>query len=324
MALPGNNIGTQFPTLGRSVTVPTDGDLSATVTLANGYAMPVLGFGTWQLPADGTAYESVKAALELGYRHIDTAQGYRNEAEVGRAIRDSGVPRAEICLVTKISDPNAYPKAGEVFQNQLKALGMDYIDIYMLHSPGKTLEARKAAWQQLEKLYAEKKIKALGVSNFDPALLHELLGFAKVRPVYIQNKYSIYQPGGHLEGTRPFSFMEMLSRQKIVMTGYSIIHPAHGGYLSPLNDPHVRAIATRHDRSPSQVLHRWLLQLGAAVIPRSTRYDRIKENGDLFSFSLPETDMRLLNGISSLMKSVPGTKHPAWCDDVYGVQQLGQ
>merc|ERR1712113_1234536 len=118
------------------------------------------------------------------------------------------------------------------------------------------------------------------------------------------------------------SLMEWLSREKIVMTGYSIIHPGHGGYLSPLDGPHVNAIARRHGRSASQVLHRWLLQLGAAVIPRSTKYERIRENGDLFTFALQETDMRLLNGIASLYKSTPDTKAPAWCDDVYGMQVI--
>merc|ERR1719336_2383535 len=102
--------------------------------------------------------------------------------------------------------------------------------------------------------------------------------------MYIQNKYSIYQPGGREEGTRDVSLMEVLSRQKIVMTGYSVIHPGHGGYLSPLDDPHVRAVAQRYDRTTSQVLHRWLLQLGTAVIPRSTKLEHIRENGDIFTF----------------------------------------
>merc|ERR1712087_555931 len=173
-----------------------------------------------------------------------------------------------------------------------------------------------------EQLYDEGKIKALGVSNFDVGLLQELLGFARIRPVYIQNKYSIYQPGNSDKALKESSLMEWLGSEKIVMTGYSIIHPAHGGYLSPLEDPHVNAIAKRHDRTASQVLHRWLLQLGAAVIPRSTKPERIKENGDLFSFALAESDMRLLNGIASMVKSTPGSKSPAWCEDVYGFQNV--
>merc|ERR1719161_1261323 len=109
--------------------------------------------------------------------------------------------------------------------------------------------------------------------------------------------------------------MKWLLQKGITMTGYSTIHPGHGGLLRPLEDPHVAAIAARHGRTASQVLHRWLLQLGAAVIPRSTKRERIRENGDVFGFALPESDMRLLNGLASLVKSGPGGQLPAWCDD---------
>eukprot|EP00930_Biecheleria_cincta_P009521 TRINITY_DN11128_c0_g1_i1.p1 TRINITY_DN11128_c0_g1~~TRINITY_DN11128_c0_g1_i1.p1 ORF type:complete len:361 (-),score=50.16 TRINITY_DN11128_c0_g1_i1:167-1249(-) len=322
LRLPQANIGTHFPTLGRSISVSTDGNMGTTVTLANGFAMPVLGFGTWELPADGTAYRSALMALELGYRHVDTAQGYYNEHEVGRAMRDSGIPRSQICLVTKLSDPGEYKTARKRFESQLNALQVDYVDIYMLHSPGDSKEDRQKAWSQLETLYDEGKIKALGVSNFDTDLLTELLSFARIRPVYIQNKYSIYMPGNDDEALKKSSLMEWLGKERIMMTGYSIIHPAHGGYLSPLNDPHVVSIAKRYSRTPSQVLHRWLLQLGAAVIPRSTKRERIRENGLLFDFALSEADMRLLNGIASLVNSVPGDRKPLWCDDVYGLDRL--
>lgn len=172
----------------------------------------------------------------------------------------------------------------------------------------------------MEELYDEGKIKALGLSNFNIDMVQELLAYARHRPVYIQNKYSIYQPGGRDETLQGESLMRWMEREQIVMTGYSIIHPEHGGYLSPMQDPHVKAIAQRHGRTPSQILHRWLLQLGAAVIPRSTKRERIRENGDLFSFALTEADMRLLNGIASLFKSTLGKKTPEWCADVYGVQ----
>lgn len=320
LALPKGDIGTRFPSSGRSVVVPTDGDMSHAVTLANGFAMPVLGFGTWQLPADGTTYQTVRWALELGYRHIDTAQAYGNEHEVGRAIKESGIPRSEICLVTKLSNIGEYRAARQRFQQQLDIMGVEYIDIYMLHSPGSDAESRKIAWQQMEELYDEGKIKALGLSNFNIDMVQELLAYARHRPVYIQNKYSIYQPGGRDETLQGESLMRWMEREQIVMTGYSIIHPEHGGYLSPMQDPHVKAIAQRHGRTPSQILHRWLLQLGAAVIPRSTKRERIRENGDLFSFALTEADMRLLNGIASLFKSTLGKKTPEWCADVYGVQ----
>lgn len=245
-----------------------------------------------------------------------------NEREVGQAIKQSGVPRSEICLVTKLSMPNEYNVARRRFEQQLQILQVDYIDIYMLHSPGSSLESRQEAWRQLEELYDEGKIKALGVSNFDLPLLTELLGFARIRPVYIQNKYSIYHPGNGHEAMEANSLMAWLQKEEIVMTGYSIIHPGHMGfYLTPLQDPVVVSIAKRHGRTASQVLHRWLLQLGAAVIPRSTNYERIKENGDLFSFALTESEMRLLNGIVSMLRSTPARKTPVWLDDVYGLQK---
>merc|ERR1712039_922177 len=126
--------------------------------------------------------------------------------------------------------------ARQRFEQQLQILGVDYIDVYMLHSPGPAMEQRKQAWQQMEQLYDEGKIKALGVSNFNVELLQELLSFARIRPVYIQNKYSIYQPGNRDEALKDESLMAWLVKEQIVMTGYSIIHPAHNGYLSPMQD----------------------------------------------------------------------------------------
>lgn len=319
MRVPRANIGVRFPSVsGRSLQVSTDGDIAAAATLANGVELPVLGFGVWQLPPDGTTYQSVLWALEAGYRHIDTAQAYGNEHEVGRAVRDSPVPREEIRIVTKLSNTGEYTSARQRFMQQLAALGTDYVDVYMLHSPGST-EDNEAAWRQLEQLYDEGRIRALGVSNFGVEQLEELFAFARVRPVYLQNKYSIYHPGHYNEAGNSESLMEWLNQHRMVMTGYSIIHPAHAGFMSPMDDPHVRAIAERHGRTPSQVLHRWLLQLGAVVIPRSRRKERIVENSRLFDFALPDSDVRLLNGLATLVKSTGTTRSPRWCEDVYGV-----
>jgi len=323
LRVPRANTGVRFPpSAGRSLQISTDGDVAAAATLANGVELPILGFGVWQLPTDGTTYQSVLWALQAGYRHIDTAQAYQNEHEVGAAIRDSGVPREEIRLVTKLSQPQEYVVARQRFEQQLKILGVDYVDVYMLHSPGGSREDRETAWRQLEALYDEGRIRALGVSNFGIDLLEELWSFARIKPVYLQNKYSIYQPGHYEEASSSESLMSWLASHNMVMTGYSIIHPEHAGLLSPLEDPHVRAIARRVGRTPSQVLHRWLLQLGAVVIPRSRRQERIIENSQLFDFSLSDADIRLLNGIASLVKSTPSARTPVWCEDVYGVELL--
>lgn len=263
-------------------------------------------------------------ALEAGYRHIDTAQAYGNEHEVGAAIRDSGVPREDIRLVTKLSNPQEYHAPRQRFEQQLSILGTTYVDVYMLHSPGPSREDRVAAWRVLEELYDEGRIRALGVSNFGIEQLEDLFSFARIKPVYLQNKYSIYQPGHYDEAKSTESLMQWLFTHSMVMTGYSIIHPEHAGLMSPMEDPHVKAIAARHGRTPSQVLHRWLLQLGAVVIPRSRRPERIVENSRLFDFALLDSDIRLLNGLAALVKSTPGNRSPVWCDDVYGVDGWGE
>ena len=158
--------------------------------------MPVLGFGTWQLMGSA-CYEATAHALRTGYRHIDTAQAYGNEAEVGRAIAQSKVPRREVFLVTKLSNHGEYqgPQLLARFESQLKDLQTDYIDLYMLHSPGPSKELTLSAWRTMEQLYHEGRIRALGVSNFGRAELESLLADASVPPVYVQNKFSIYSPG---------------------------------------------------------------------------------------------------------------------------------
>lgn len=323
LRVPRANTGVRFPTfMQRSLQVSTDGETATAVTLANGVRLPVLGLGVWQMHGTNTR-QAVLWALEAGYRHIDTALGYGNEKEVGAALKESSVPREEITLVTKLSDPGAYRSQARVrFMQQLEVLGVDYIDVYMLHSPGYGKEDREAAWRQLEQLYDEGKIKALGVSNFNIEELEELFAFARVKPVYIQNKYSIYQPGYRDEARTQQSIMEWLNEHKVVMTGYSIIHPAHDGLLSPLSDPHVQAMARRVGRTPSQVLHRWLLQLGVVVIPKSIRKERIVENSQLFDFALADSDVRLLNGLASLVAATPKALAPGWCEDVYGLASL--
>eukprot|EP00438_Fugacium_kawagutii_P003997 Skav213108 [mRNA] locus=scaffold403:18449:19021:+ [translate_table: standard] len=158
--------------------------------------MPVLGFGTWQLLGQ-TCYEATAHALHVGYRHIDTAQAYGNEAEVGRALVDSKIPRRELFVVTKLSNPGEYqaPQLLARFASQLRALQTDYVDLYMLHSPGPSKEATIAAWRAMEQLYHQGQIRALGVSNFGREDLESLLADASVPPVYVQNKFSIYSPG---------------------------------------------------------------------------------------------------------------------------------
>ena len=166
----------------------------AEVRLANGVEMPVLGFGTWQLVGQA-CFEATMHALRIGYRHVDTAQAYGNEQEVGRAVAGAGVPRHEIFLVSKLSNPEEYTDLRVRFEAQLRDLRTDYLDLYLLHSPGPSQEATRQAWRSMEQLYNEGRIRALGVSNFGREDLDHLLEFAAVPPVYVQNKFSVYAPG---------------------------------------------------------------------------------------------------------------------------------
>lgn len=294
------------------------GDIrQAAVALADGRQMPLVGFGTWQLLGQ-EVYDATLAALRSGYRHIDTAQAYMNEREIGLAIRDSGVRREDIFIATKISDPSEYPALEQRLAQQLEALGTDYLDLYMLHGPSDKA-GQEAAWRTLEALHDRGVVRSLGVSNFGPRELEEMLGVARVKPVYVQNKLSVYTPGEHANGD--VSMLAFARERGICLMGYSVINP-WPGMLPPMEDPHVRAVADRYGRSPAQVLHRWALQLGAAVIPRSSSASRIAENARLFDFQLSDLDVRLLNGIATLGDSTVDRVAPPWAPDVYRVGAL--
>jgi len=295
------------------------------MTLANGVEIPLLGFGTWELPElEGIAYRCTRWALDAGYRHVDTAQAYRNERAIGRALRDSGLPRDSYFITMKLSRADEFASLRTRFDEQLIAMDLDHFDAYLLHTPGSSPDGWRTAWRQLEELYDEGRVRALGVSNFDATQLLELWEFARVQPVYVQQKFSIYHPGGIEEArsTRGHSLMEQLSSHGLAVAGVSVVQPEHSGFLPPLGDPHVLKLAARIGRTPSQVLHRWLLQLGTVVLPRSRDREHIVENSQLFGFSLAESDMRLLNGIVSLAASSPGRRSPAWVEDVYGLSRL--
>lgn len=292
---------------------------AAKVRLSNDREMPLVGFGTWQLLGQG-AYDSTLAALAAGYRHIDTAQAYSNEREVGAAIRDSGVPREDVFLATKISDPAEFGQLEQRFEAQLRDLGTDYLDLYMLHSPGGR-EANEAAWRSMERLHDRGAVRCLGVSNFGAAELLELLSFARVKPVYVQNKFSVYSPGEQQVGD--VAILALAREHGIQVMGYSVINP-WPLMLPPMEDPHVQSVAARYSRTPAQVLHRWALQQGVAVIPKSGTPARIAENLRLADFDLSELDMRLLSGLVVLSESTEGKLSPAWADDIYGFgAQLG-
>ncbi len=247
--------------------------------LADGSRMPALGLGVWQVPDGPECENAVRWALELGYRHIDTAQAYGNEGSVGRALRDSRVPREEVFITTKFY-PGRKDPAREAEQS-LRRLGVDQVDLYIVHWPqnGPTW-----AWPGMEQARARGHARSIGVSNFSVAQLEEVMAIASTPPVVDQVQFS------------PFEYRRALldacRERELALVAYSSL-----GTGRHLGDDTVREVAERVGRTPAQVLLRWCLQRGAAVIPKSTHRERIEENGALFDFALSDQDMAALDAL---------------------------
>jgi len=247
--------------------------------LADGHRMPMLGLGVWQV-ADGTAcVNAVRWALELGYRHIDTAQAYGNEKSVGKALRDSGVPRNEVFLTTKFFPARKDP-VGEAEQS-LRRLGVDQVDLYLIHWPqgGATW-----AWPGMERARELGFARSIGVSNFSVSQLDEVIAAGTSRPVVNQVQFSA------LEYRR--GLLEACGQRSIALEAYSSL-----GTARHLSNKNVSRVAQRVGRTPAQVLLRWCLQHDVPVIPKSTHRDRIAENAQLFDFTLSEQDMTELDAL---------------------------
>lgn len=253
-----------------------------TITLSTGAEMPLLGFGTWQLQGQ-EAYDSVLAALEVGYRHIDTATGYGNEREVGRAIKDSGVSRDDIFLTTKLPPDNA-GKERETIEASLRDLDVDQVDLWLVHWPpgGK---ARPETWKEFLAIQAEGLTKASGVSNYSTEQIDELIKATGTAPAVNQIKWTpqIFDPkrAAHLQ------------QNGVVLEGYS---PFRAG---DLNDPVLGEIAQQHGVTPAQVILRWHIDRKFVVIPKSAQRKRIEANFDVFGFSLDEDELTRIDGLST-------------------------
>ena len=247
--------------------------------LADGNEIPLLGLGVWRVPKGPETENSVRWALELGYRHIDTAQAYGNEESVGRALRDSGVPRDEVFITTKFYPARRDPAAEA--ERSLARLGVDHVDLYIIHWPqgGPTW-----AWPGMERARELGFTRSIGVSNFAVAELEQLIGVASVPPVVDQVQFSAFEYRRGL--------LEACERHDVALVGYSSL-----GTGRHLADPTVRTIADRLGRTPAQVLLRWCIQHAVPVIPKSTHRERIEENGQVFDFALSEEDMEALDGL---------------------------
>ncbi|MFJ3435133.1 aldo/keto reductase [Streptomyces cyaneofuscatus] len=249
------------------------------ITLNNGLEMPQLGFGVWQVPDDEAA-KAVAKAIESGYRSIDTAAIYRNEKGTGRAIAASGVPRDELFVTTKLwNSEQGHDSTLRAFDASLDKLGLDYVDLYLIHWPVPAKDAYTDTYRAFEKIYADGRAKAIGVSNFHPEHLKRLLDETSVVPVL--NQIELHPQLQQAEA-RAFH-----AEHGIATEAWSPLGQGKG----LLEVPTVVAIAQKHGRTPAQAVLRWHLQTGNIVIPKSVTPSRIEENLDVFGFELDADDL---------------------------------
>jgi 2,5-diketo-D-gluconate reductase A len=247
--------------------------------LADGTVMPLLGLGVWQVPDGPSCVQAVRAALELGYRHIDTAQAYGNEASVGRALRESGIAREEVFITTKFYPGRRDPLREAAYS--IERLEVDYVDLYLVHWPG---GGATWAWPGMEAAHKRSYARAIGVSNFDPGELDEVIAGASVAPVVDQVQFN---PSAYRK-----ALLDACAERGVALEAYSPL-----GTGAHLGDPVVAALADRVGRSAAQVLLRWCVQRGIPVLAKSTHRDRIAENAQVFDFELSAADVEELDAL---------------------------
>ncbi len=266
---------------------PTD-----TYTLYNGVEIPCIGFGTWQTPSGDVAVSSVRSAIEAGYRHIDTAQAYRNEESVGIGIKEGGVPRDELFITTKIGNPNhTYDKVMTSFEESLKKLDLDYLDLLLIHWPNPLMyrdqwpKATQETWRAMEELYKEGRVRAIGISNFRPHHIDSLMETATVKPMVNQIRLC---PGNTQD-----TVVDFCRENGILLEAYSPL-----GVGAVFEVPEMKVLAEKYGRSIAQVCIRWSLQRGYLPLPKSVTPSRIAENLKVFDFELEEKDVALIAGLT--------------------------
>jgi diketogulonate reductase-like aldo/keto reductase len=264
---------------------------TTTTTLNNGVRIPLVGFGVFQIPPGKKTYEAVRTALRLGYRAVDTAAAYKNEAGVGKAVEDSGIGRREIFVTTKvwISD-HGYDKTLRAFEESKKKLRLDSIDLYLIHWPARAEFGE--TWRAMERLLGEGQVRAIGVSNFLIHHLETLLETAEITPAVNQIEF-------HPFNVQP-ALLEFCRNRKIQVEAWSPL--GRGRFL---DHPLIAEIARRHGRSPAQILIRWDLQHQVVTIPRSTQEAHIRENAEVFDFQLSTEEMGRLDALDEGKRTGP-------------------
>jgi methylglyoxal/glyoxal reductase len=251
--------------------------------LNNGMTMPLLGLGVYDMYKEA-AEQAVEDALAIGYRLIDTASMYENEIEIGNAIKRSGTNREEIFLTTKLNNTDhGYDQALKAFDDSLKKLGQDYVDLYLIHWPIK--EGRAASWKALEKLYADKRVKAIGVANYNIALLEELKSTANIVPAVNQIEFS------------PWLFQEdLLNYCKAAGIQVQSYSPITRGLK--FSDERLVVLCNKYNRTPAQIVLNWHLQHGISTIPKSSKKERLVENFEATNFALSNEDIKIMNSFN--------------------------
>ncbi len=258
-------------------------DIHSTVSLNDGHEIPLLGYGTWQVEG-ADCVRGVREALQAGYRHIDTARVYANEAEVGQGLRDSGIPREQVFVTSKINTgdfPRA--KAQAALDDSLSKLGLEYLDLYLIHWPQD--EHMMEAWEVLQKARDAGRIRSIGVSNFTVERFEKAF-FPRTGEVPAVNQIEL-----HPFWTR-HALRDYCDGKGIVIEGYSPLARAE-----KLDDPTLRKIAARHGKSAAQVMIRWQIQQDIVVLPKSSHAERIGQNADVYDFTLDAEDMKTLDAL---------------------------
>ena len=266
-------------------------NLQGTFELHNGVHMPYLGLGTYQADNDQEVIDAVKSALQIGYRHIDTASAYKNEGGVGQGIRESRVPRKDIFVTSKVwNSDQGYESTLKAFHESLKRLELDYLDLYLIHWP--VAVKYKETWKALEHLYAEKKIRAIGVSNFLKHHLEDVLEDCKVVPMVNQMEFHPFLVQQDL--------IDFCAENTIQYESWSPFMQGKVFDLDICND-----LAKKYGKSVAQIILRWNLQKGVVAIPKSVHKNRIQTNADIFDFELSKADIAFLDGLEKGERTGP-------------------
>ncbi|WP_055105941.1 aldo/keto reductase [Paenibacillus ihumii] len=266
-------------------------NLQSTVTLSNGEQMPWLGLGVFKMSEGQEVIDSTKAAIRNGYRSIDTAAVYQNEDGVGQAIKASGIPREQLFITTKVwNSDQGYESTLKAFDSSMNKLGLDYLDLYLIHWPVKG--KYKETWKALEKLHKDGRVRSIGVSNFQIHHLEDLLADAEIRPVV--NQVELHPLLSQVE------LREYCKSQGIQIEAWS---PLAQGKL--LDNEVLKAIGAKYGKSTAQVIIRWDLQNEIVTIPKSSKEQRIIENADVFDFELTADEIEQINGLNQNLRVGP-------------------